>query len=455
MCRIGRLLILLGAIAFTPAAYAAGELVNSVIVVPNKIEAFVIRGLDDNQTYTHVFRNAGYTSAPIVICTSSFQSSAELAPVVRLDVTSSQVTVRAQRFDPVKLSAGNANVPLNQGNIFCFVATEGDHTNPVSGNFWFTAGKATVSTTHFSFATTYQAMNQAEKWDATEDVVVMSFSSPPVYSGVLSQIQTSYDLASQVSHTNDCQRYKEIPFTAYGGLYRLCVGRHVGRDHPLRADEDVGYIAFVSDEFELNTSDGFELTVKSDIALRSVNGVKSNGTQSVNAGYDLSFIVASQMAERGGDGSFVAVYGTDPFGGQSAQLQLEESTNADRTHTTENVAWLGMSITPIPRPSLSVVKDAYFSDDTPVPDNYQTQVGENLKYVYTITNTGNVPLSDILISDDHRGVGVLELQGCAFEINNDGSIWDTVAVKLTKLGVNDVAKCAATYEVTQADIDKQ
>ncbi|MFT4286346.1 hypothetical protein [Nocardioides sp.] len=81
-------------------------------------------------------------------------------------------------------------------------------------------------------------------------------------------------------------------------------------------------------------------------------------------------------------------------------------------------------------PSLSLVKTADVAA--------ATEAGETITYTFTVTNTGNVPITDIAISEtSFSGSGELS------EISCDA----------TELAPSAVAVCTATYEMTQADLD--
>ena len=66
------------------------------------------------------------------------------------------------------------------------------------------------------------------------------------------------------------------------------------------------------------------------------------------------------------------------------------------------------------------------------------QAGDVITYTYVVTNTGNVSLNDVSVTDAHSGTGTLSAFSPA-----------TVAT----LAVGDSATFTATYTITQADID--
>jgi hypothetical protein len=103
----------------------------------------------------------------------------------------------------------------------------------------------------------------------------------------------------------------------------------------------------------------------------------------------------------------------------------------------------------VPNPQLAITKTA----NSPVP----VQLGQSISYTYTVTNIGNVLLSDVYIADSHNGYGLpplplneilttdIGLLGDSTDIVNDGH-WD-------KLGPGDTIVFEASYVVVQADID--
>lgn len=99
-------------------------------------------------------------------------------------------------------------------------------------------------------------------------------------------------------------------------------------------------------------------------------------------------------------------------------------------------------------PDITMSKAAVFATDA--DGDGQADVDDVIKYVYTITNIGNVTLSGIELTDVHNGNGTLEFVACTPETNA------TVAaaqVDISEIAPGDVVVCTATYTVVQADID--
>jgi uncharacterized repeat protein (TIGR01451 family) len=109
------------------------------------------------------------------------------------------------------------------------------------------------------------------------------------------------------------------------------------------------------------------------------------------------------------------VTGTTPDG--------DDITSAPSTTSTPTTA---------PAPALTVVKSADPSDAASFTP------GQELTYHFVVTNTGNVPLSDVTVDEGaFSGTGQMSAIDCP----------------ATALGVGDQMLCQATYELTQADVD--
>ena len=94
-------------------------------------------------------------------------------------------------------------------------------------------------------------------------------------------------------------------------------------------------------------------------------------------------------------------------------------------------------------PSLAITKVA--DDDTDVV------AGQTITYTYTVTNDGNVPITNITLSDTHKGVaGALTPAFQSFTTNTGST---NTGNTITVLQPGDVAVFTATYTVTQNDID--
>jgi uncharacterized repeat protein (TIGR01451 family) len=101
-------------------------------------------------------------------------------------------------------------------------------------------------------------------------------------------------------------------------------------------------------------------------------------------------------------------------------------------------------------PKLTVVKSA----DTAGP----VIKGQTITYTYSVTNSGNVPLTNVTVSDSHNGTGTLPVPGSEALVTDAAPAGDTTDATSgnalwSTLGVGDTVKFTSTYLVTQADID--
>jgi gliding motility-associated-like protein/uncharacterized repeat protein (TIGR01451 family) len=95
---------------------------------------------------------------------------------------------------------------------------------------------------------------------------------------------------------------------------------------------------------------------------------------------------------------------------------------------------LACTITAIPQsPSIAVVKKAIFNDNN--GDGY-AEIGETISYTFTVTNTGNLPLTNVIVTDALPGI-----------VMTGGPI--TLA-----LGQTDSTTFSGVYSLTQQDIIK-
>ena len=95
------------------------------------------------------------------------------------------------------------------------------------------------------------------------------------------------------------------------------------------------------------------------------------------------------------------------------------------------------TVTPLPMGGIAIVKDSVLAD--PNGDGF-AEVGDIITYTFTVTNTGNLPLSDITITDPLPGLSGITFVGG--DVNNN----DT-------LDLDEIWTYTATYAITQDDLN--
>ncbi|MEQ6204566.1 hypothetical protein ABMC88_16115 [Sulfitobacter sp. HNIBRBA2951] len=123
--------------------------------------------------------------------------------------------------------------------------------------------------------------------------------------------------------------------------------------------------------------------------------------------------------------------------------QVPQDADDTATHTIEAARAPGLSIVKTPTPAAVVA------------------VGAEITYEYMVTNTGNVTLTDVEVTDRHlsaSGTTELSVGGDTLTADNEElntSTDNAAAGTWGSLGPKDVVTFTATYTVTQGDIDAQ
>ena len=102
-----------------------------------------------------------------------------------------------------------------------------------------------------------------------------------------------------------------------------------------------------------------------------------------------------------------------------------------------------------PAPALSITKVA---DDATLRG-----VNDVITYTYTVTNTGNVPISGVAIADTHNASGLPPLPSNETLVNDAAPLGDStdaaVNASWDTLAPGDTIRFTGTYTVTQSDVD--
>ena len=98
------------------------------------------------------------------------------------------------------------------------------------------------------------------------------------------------------------------------------------------------------------------------------------------------------------------------------------------------------TVTEADAPSMSINKEA---------NKTTAQVGDTVTYTITVTNTGNVALNNVTVTDTFTGVGTLTFTGYSAVNNGDG----TYTITIGTLAEGATASITATYTVLDGDED--
>jgi uncharacterized repeat protein (TIGR01451 family) len=115
---------------------------------------------------------------------------------------------------------------------------------------------------------------------------------------------------------------------------------------------------------------------------------------------------------------------------------------------------------------LSVAKAAYEGGLPPALGGTGTlaaldrPAGTVITYVYTITNTGNVPATTVGLNDVHDGLGTFTQPAFNSIVNTSGNSLNDDSIdgnpnQVDRLYPADVAYYTTTYTITQADVDQR
>jgi large repetitive protein len=196
---------------------------------------------------------------------------------------------------------------------------------------------------------------------------------------------------------------------------------------------------------------GAPLTILTPTAVTTDNGTAAAGT--LNDSVDNALVNDGNWDKLGpGDViTFTSTYTVVPgdlTAPTSADGLLDSTATATGTYTGNPppVPVSATSSTAVPlhvAPALLVSKTA--TPDTNVP------AGTLVTYTYTVSNSGNVPITNVTLADTHNGVpGALTPAFQSFTTNTGST---NAGNTITLLQPGDVATFTATYTVTQNDVD--
>ncbi|MDI6046131.1 DUF7507 domain-containing protein [Flavobacterium yafengii] len=129
-----------------------------------------------------------------------------------------------------------------------------------------------------------------------------------------------------------------------------------------------------------------------DVLTGSVNLVVSPSTLSPNATgtATAAYTIQQSDMDAGKVTNSATVTGTTPTNGTVSDTSGTTITNDTPTETTLN-----------PSPSIAIMKNAVFNDNN--GDGF-AQIGETVSYTFTVMNTGNLPLINVVLTDALPGI---------------------------------------------------
>lgn len=291
---------------------------NSEPAAPLLMETGVVAGVG-NGGWTTVTLQHTYSSM-VVVATPNYDASAQPG-VVRIRNAS------GNRFD-LRVDSTNG-AAISGVTVHYLVVEEGVYTAAEDG-ITMEAVKFTSTLTDHKGSWTGQVRSYAN-----------SYTHPVVLGQIMSYNDPDYSLfwASGNATTDP-------PSGAF-----LRVGKHVGEDpDTTRANETVGYIVVEAGGGTLSDGREFFAAVGADI----VRGM-DNAPPYVYSPTALAFKPAAAIADLAGldgaDGGWAVLYGANPATSTALKLAVDEDLNdAERSHTTEQVAYLLLG--PAPGPTL-------------------------------------------------------------------------------------------------------
>ncbi len=186
-------------------------------------------------------------------------------------------------------------------------------------------------------------------------------------------------------------------------------------------------------EGEVNVGDqityDFTITNTGNVTLSEIDITDENSA------VDLTGAALSSLAPGQSDSSFSGVYTLTQEDIDAGKF-INTATVSGSMPNEDEVTGEGedeQNFEPVP--GIQLVKTSSLIQDEVLPDD-EMNAGDQIQYSFEITNTGNVTLDDILVTDSNPEV---TLSGCEIDSLSPGDV--------------DEESCSGIYVVTQADID--
>ncbi len=175
------------------------------------------------------------------------------------------------------------------------------------------------------------------------------------------------------------------------------------------------------------------ITVTDPIVAVSGGPIASLAPQATDSTtFTATYTISQADIELGAVYNLALAEGTDPTG-NPIDVESQDPSPIDPNDPLYEPTCPDCTVTVIEQnPGIALIKTATFNDSN---NNGIAEVGETITYNFTVTNTGNVSLSDVTVTDPLPGVVV-----------SGGPI--TLAV-----GESDSTTFTAIYTITQADIN--
>ena len=385
-------------------------------------------------------------------------------------------TVQVGDGEPVKIAAGGSHTLAN-GDVLT-ATVSGSVKNVADGTVTNEVVRVTVTNGTQDVTRAYAITeNDGELKINRRPVTVIAVSDQKPYDGTplmnaaYAVLNGGYDTLEEVAAAGEKPVYTTEPKAVVMG--EEITAEIVGTQTLVGSSSNTIQLVDVQDRenYEIHQIDG-TLTVTSDYPF-----IPEKTTPDVESNYELGDEIPFTITVRNitmndlenvkvedlraelvddGTGNYRltdahhAVIASIPAGGSVAVKAIHTVTSDDiLAGTYENVATVTVDdkvryakatvtdIEPIDG-TLSVAKKSDVIDSA--------VLGQTITYTITVTNTGNVPLKNVVVTEQLAGAQIIAPVGGSYTVNGQGQ------AVIANLGVNDAVDVTATYTVTEADV---
>ncbi|MGB6043408.1 MAG: PQQ-dependent sugar dehydrogenase, partial [Pirellulales bacterium] len=167
-------------------------------------------------------------------------------------------------------------------------------------------------------------------WVGEQAIYINTYGSPVVFGQVMTYADPNFSTFwSRGSNRNSPPSSSTI-----------FVGKHTGEDITARGSELIGLVVL---ENGTGTIDGLDYAAA--VGSDSIRGVGQSPPYAYTISGSPTTAIASQVAMDGNDGGWAILYGDDPVSPGALNLAIDEdqANDAERNHTTEQVAYLSLT----------------------------------------------------------------------------------------------------------------